>query len=85
MKSRSPIGSALLILGYTFGGFVALFVLGNIAVSLIFGAAAEMNWPFSFLLILSSPFVFLGGIIAAIVTYTRERDRQSGGKVEESK
>ncbi len=84
MKSKTPLGSALAMLGYTIGVFLAVLVIGNIAVSLVFGAEAEMNWPFSLLLIFLAPFVFLGGIISAIATYTRERDCQSRSNVEES-
>ena len=57
-----------------------LFVLGNIAVALVFGAAAEMNWPFSFLMVLLAPFVFVGGAIGAFVKYVHEQSRQKAGQ-----
>jgi hypothetical protein len=80
MKQRSPSASALLVLAYVWGGFIALFFFGNIAVALVWGAAAEMNWPFSFLLVLLSPFVFVGGAIAAVIRFTRERSRQTASQ-----
>jgi hypothetical protein len=76
MKQRSPVLSAVVMVGYVWGGYIALFMLGNIAVALLWGAAAEMNWPFSFLLVLLSPFVFIGGAVAAFVKFSRERSRQ---------
>jgi hypothetical protein len=82
MKQRSPVTSSLVILAYVWGGFIALFFLGNIAVALIWGAAAEMNWPFSFLLLLLAPFVFVGGAVAAVVKFTRERGRQTADQME---
>jgi hypothetical protein len=82
MKRRSPAASALLVLAYVWGGFIALLFLGNIAVALIWGAAAEMNWPFSFLLLLVTPFVFIGGAIAAVVRFNRERGRQTADQLE---
>lgn len=82
MKPRSPIVSALRVLGYTFGGFFGVFIAGNILVALVFGAESEMNWPFSFLLLLLSPFVFIGGIAVALGTFERERARQKGEKVD---
>ena len=77
MKQRSPAVSALVMLAYIWGGYIALFILGNIAVALLWGAAAEMNWPVSFLLLLLSPFVFIGDAIAALVRFNRERGRQA--------
>ena len=77
MKQRSPVVSALMMLACIWGGYIALFILGNFAVALLWGAAAEMNWPFSFLLLLLSPFVFIGGAIDAIVKFNRERSRQA--------
>jgi succinate dehydrogenase hydrophobic anchor subunit len=80
MKQRSPAISAVLLLAYTWGGLFMLFVLGNIAVALVFGAAAEMNWPFSFLMVLLAPFVFAGGAIGAFVKYVHEQSHQKAGQ-----
>ena len=84
MKPRRPVVSALVILGYTLGSLIAVFIVGNLATAVIFGGSQEASWGFALLFTLLAPVALLVGVVMAITRFLRER-RRIAEKSEESK